>query len=362
MKIAVCNIGSSSLKFQLLDMQDESVLAIGGIERVGHENAVIKFVAGENELNGVKHIPSHREAVQTMLDFLIDPANSLLQSYADIDAVGFKTVQAGEQNGSVLLTDWVLEAMEYYAPLAPAHNPPYLSAIRMFFECLPGIPLVGVFEPGFHAHAPEYAKIYGTPYDWIEKFGVKKYGYHGASHRFVCEKTVALLNSPKNYKIISCHLGGSSSLCAYKDGVAIDTSMGFTPQSGLIQGTRTGDLDAFVLPYIMDKKGISLEQALDECTKNAGLAGLSGTSGDMRDINAAIARGSTRARLAKDKFIYDIKRYVGEFLIIMQGLDALAFAGGIGLKDPELRDEVCNALSFLGCSIDPGKNSKNAEM
>lgn len=361
MKIAVCNIGSSSLKFQLLDMSDESVLAKGGIDRVGFDNAGIDFKAGDREEKQSKAIRNHGEAVQEMLNFLIDPANALLQSFAEIDAVGFKTVQAGEKNGSVLLSEPVLEAMEFYAPLAPAHNPPYLAAIRMFRECLPDTPLVGVFEPGFHAQAPDYAKIYGTPYDWIEKFGVKRYGYHGASHRYVCEKTVELLGHPDDHKIISCHLGGSSSVCAYKNGIAVDTSMGFTPQSGVIQGTRIGDMDPFILPYIMEKKGLTLEQALNECSKNAGLAGLSGTSGDMRDINAAITKGDKRAGLAKNKFIYDIKRYIGEFIVLMEGLDALTFTGGIGLRDTDLRSEICNALAFLGCKIDLTQNS-NQEM
>ncbi len=362
MKVIVCNIGSSSLKFQLLEMATESILAQGHMERVGSNESTIVYSAGEKKIHETQTpLPSQRDAVQHMLNFLVAPNYGILKSLDEIDAVGFKTIQAGDKNGSVLLTQEVLDAMEYYRDLAPAHNPPYLSAIYMFRELLPKTPLVGVFEPGFHTQAPDYAKIYGTPYEWIEKYGVKKYGYHGASHRFVTGETVRLLNLPQDdHKIISCHLGGSSSLCAFKNGIAVDTSMGFTPQSGLIQGTRIGDLDPYVLPYVMDKKEISLEDALKECSKNAGLAGLSGTSGDMRDINEAIASGSKRALLARNKFIYDIKRYIGEFLVLMEGLDAITFTGGIGNKDADLRKEVLASLEFLGCQLDQTQNEQHA--
>lgn len=357
MKIIVCNIGSSSFKFQLLDMNGEQLIAKGYTERVGRSDAIINYWIGAgNVFHATLSIPSHREAVKHAMDFLISP-QGILKNLDEIDGIGFKTIQAGEKNGSVLLTDEVLQAMEYYRELAPAHNPPYLTAIYMFRELLPGIPLVGVFEPGLHIHAPDYAKIYGTPYDWIEKYGIRKYGYHGASHRYITGETIRLLKLPiDRHKIISCHLGGSSSLCAFRDGIAIDTSMGFTPQSGLIQGTRIGDLDPFVLPYIMSKKGITLDEALKECSKNAGLAGLSGVSGDMRDINEAISRGDRRALLAKNKFIYDIKRYIGEYLVLMEGIDAIAFTGGIGQKDADLRHQVLTSLWFLGLELDEKRN------
>jgi len=364
MKVIVCNIGSSSFKFQLLDMTTESQLARGYIERVGSKNAIITYWFNDQKvLTAEKPIPTQREAVQHGLDFLMQDEHHLLRSLDEIDGIGFKCIQAGEKNGSVLLTQEVLDAMEYYRDLAPAHNPPYLTAIYMFRELLPKTPLVGVFEPGFHIHAPDYARVYGTPYEWIEKYGVKKYGYHGASHRFVTWETVRILELPENdHKIITCHLGGSSSLCAFKNGVSIDTSMGFTPQSGLIQGTRIGDMDPYVLPYIMDKKGITLEKALTECSKNSGLAGLSGTSGDMRDIIANIQRGDKKALLARNKFIYDIKRYIGEFLMLMEGLDAITFTGGIGQRDAELRKQVLSPLAFLGLKLDEEKNEAAMEI
>jgi acetate kinase len=251
--------------------------------------------------------------------------------------------------------------MESYKELAPAHNPPYLTAIRMFRELLPRTPLVGVFEPGFHTRIPVHARVYGTPYDWYKRYGVVRYGYHGASHKFVGGETVKILSlQADHHRIISCHLGGSSSICAIRDGVSIDTSMGFTPQSGLLQGTRTGDMDPFVLPYIMKKKGITLEQALEECSTKGGLAGLSGVSADMREIKGAIAEGNERARLARDKFIYDIKRYIGEYLVLLEGADAITFTGGIGQRDAELRGEVLRSLAFLGVRLDDGANAAGA--
>ncbi len=359
MKLIVCNIGSSSFKFQLLDMATESQLARGYTERVGTKDAMITYWAdGRQVFRWQQPMPSHREAVRHALDFLVQPSSALLSGLDEIGAVGFKTVQAGEKNGSVLLTDDVLEAMEYYRDLAPAHNPPYLTAIRMFRDLLPATPLVGVFEPGFHTGIPEHARLYGVPFAWYEEFGVRRYGYHGASHRYVTAATVQELNLyPSNHKIISCHLGGSSSICAFQNGISVDTSMGFTPQSGLLQGARTGDLDPYVLPYIMKKKGITLDEALEECSQRGGLAGISGISGDMREILAAIARGDRRALLARQKFIYDIKRYVGEYLVLMEGVDAVTFTGGIGQNDAALRKEVLSSLGFLGLRLDEQKNA-----
>jgi acetate kinase len=362
MQVIVCNIGSSSFKFQLLDMPGERQRARGYTERVGTGDAIITYWVGDRQVfNETCPVPSHREAVQHALHFLQDPAHGLLDSLSAIDGIGFKAVQAGEKNGSVLLTDDVLDAMEAYRDLAPAHNPPYLTAIRMFRELLPRTPLVGVFEPGFHTTIPEYARVYGAPYDWYADHGVKKYGYHGASHKFIATETVRQLSlDPAEHRIISCHLGGSSSVCAIRNGESLDTSMGFTPQSGLLQGTRVGDMDVFVLPYIMKKKGITLEKALEECSKKGGLAGLSGISADMREINAAIAQGNKRALLARQRFIYDIKRYVGEFLVLLGGLDALVFTGGIGQKDAALRAGVLAGLSFMGVKVDEAKNVANA--
>ena len=357
MKVIVCNIGSSSFKFQLLEMPAERQIARGYAERVGSAETVITYWIGPKQVSQQKQsLPSHRDAVEHALRFLVDPGNGLLGSLEEIGGIGFKTVQAGEKSGSLFLDADVLHAMEEYRDLAPAHNPPYLTAIYMFREMLPRVPLVGVFEPGFHSDMPEYAKVYGAPYDWYKQYNVRRYGYHGSSHRFVAWETVRILGLQK-HRIITCHLGGSSSLCAFKNGRSIDTSMGFTPQSGLIQGTRIGDMDPFVLPYIMKRKGLTLEQALEECSKKGGIAGLSGISADMRDIKAAVLKGDARAKLARDKFIYDIKRYIGEYIVLLEGLDAITFTGGIGQRDTELRLEVLRSLAFLGVNVDEKRNA-----
>lgn len=364
MKIMVCNIGSTSFKYQILDMATKKQFVRGYIEKVGQENSIINYWVGAQNVHHSKiHIPNQKEAVKHALEYLLNPKNNILKSFDEIDGIGFKTIQAGEKNGSVLLYDEVLQAMENYASLAPAHNPPYLEAIYMFRELLPNTPLVGVFEPGFHTNIPDYARVYGVPFEWIKDYGIVKYGYHGASHRFVTGETVRLLDlDPANHKIITVHLGGSSSLCAYKNGKSIDTSMGFTPQTGLIQGTRIGDLDPFVLPYIMERKNISLNEALRECSVNGGLKGLSGISADMREINDEIAKDNPRALLARNKFIYDIKRYIGEYLVVMEGIDAITFTGGIGQKDSKLRNEVLSSLKFLGLELDSKKNDENEQI
>jgi acetate kinase len=361
MNIMVCNIGSTSFKFQLLDMTDEHVMARGGIERVGSDRARIRFYRGEEELliDEEQPIPDQGAAVQAGLAFL---TSRIIHTFDEIHAVGFKTVQAGEENGSVLLTDKVLLAMEEYSDLAPAHNPAYLKAIRMFRELMPCKDLVGVFEPGFHVNKPEYACVYGAPLEWYEKYGVRKYGYHGASLRYVTGETVRRLGlDPQSHKIVACHLGGSSSVCAFRNGVSIDTSMGLSAQSGLIQSTRVGDIDAFAIPYIMKKKGITIEEAYKELSSNGGLKGLSGTSGDMRDVREAMEKGSRGAKLAREKFIYDIKFYMGAYIFLMEGLDAVTFTGGMGQKDPELRAEVLRHLEFLGFRLDAAANVRNAE-
>jgi acetate kinase len=361
-RIIVCNIGSSSFKMQLLDMPGEQERIRGVIERVGSEESSARYRVDGNEVASEPVvIASQAEAVRHALRVV--ETSGVLGGLDEIDAVGFKTVQAGEENGSVLLTDRVLAAMERYQELAPAHNPPYLAAIRMFRELLPETPLVGVFEPGFHRSIPDYARVYGTPYEWIVQNGVVKYGYHGASHRYVTGETVRILGLKSDrHRIISCHLGGSSSLCAFKDGRSIDTSMGFTPQSGLIQGTRIGDMDPFVLPYIMKARQLSLEDALQECSSGGGLKGLSGISADMRDIKAAADGGDPRALLARRKFIYDIKRYVGEFLVLMEGLDAITFTGGIGQRDANLRAEVLSSLGFLGLRFNAARNASHERL
>ncbi len=364
MKILVANVGSTSYKCRLIDMDTEIDLAKGGIEKVGSENAIISYYKGNKEIvkDLVKPIKNHKEAVQLMIDFLVDKDNGVVGSIKEIDGVGFKTIQAGDKNGSVLLTKEVTDAMEAYASLAPAHNPPYLKCIYYFQEIMPDTPLVGVFEPGFHTEIPEYARVFGVPYEWYEKYQVKKYGYHGASFRYVTQEISKLLNIDlNNIKMIICHLGGSSSICAFKDGKSIDVSMSFTPQSGLLQSARVGDIDPFVFPYIIEKKNITLDEALKEASSNGGLFGISGVGKDMREIWSAVDSGNKRAKLAVDKFVYDIVRYIGSYYLLLGGLDILAFSGGIGLNDIRLRKIVIDKIKFIGIEIDEEKNNERAE-
>jgi len=364
MKILVANVGSTSYKCRLIDMNTETDLAKGGIEKVGSDNAIISYYKGNNEIvkDLIKPIKNHQDAVQLMIDFFVDKENGVIKSIKEIDGVGFKTIQAGDKNGSVLLTKEVTDAMESYASLAPAHNPPYLKCIYYFQEIMPDIPLVGVFEPGFHTEIPEYARVFGVPYEWYEKYQVKKYGYHGASFRYVTQEVSKLLKINLNkVKMIICHLGGSSSICAFKDGKSIDVSMSFTPQSGLIQSARVGDIDPFVFPYIMEKKNITLDEALKEASSNGGLVGISGVGKDMREIWDAVDLGNKRAKLAIDKFVYDIIRYIGSYYILLGGLDILAFSGGIGLNDIRLRKIIIDKIKFIGIDIDDTKNNERTE-
>jgi acetate kinase len=364
MKILVANVGSTSYKCRLIDMVSETDLAKGGVEKVGSENAIISYSKGKNEIvkNLIQPIKNHRDAVQTILNYLLDKENGVISDLKEINGIGFKTIQAGEKNGSVLLTKDVTDAMESYASLAPAHNPPYLKCIYYFKEILPDTPLVGVFEPGFHTEIPEYARIFGVPYEWYEKYQVKKYGYHGASFRYVTGEVMNKLNlNSNNIRMIVCHLGGSSSICAFKDGKSIDTSMSFTPQSGLLQSARLGDIDPFVFPYIMEKKGISLDEALKEASNNGGLFGISGAGKDIREIWEAVDKGDKKAKLAVDKFVYDIVRYIGSYYVLLGGLDVLAFSGGIGLNDLSLRKMIIDKIAFLGIDIDIEKNNEKVE-
>ncbi len=362
MRILVANVGSTSYKCRLIDMETEAELAKGGIERVGSPDAVLSYEQGGKTIidKRIEEVKDHRDAVRRILQFMTE--GGAIASLSDVDGVGFKTIQAGDKNGSVLLTKDVTDAMEEYASLFPAHNPQYLSCIYYFKETSPRTPLVGVFEPGFHLEIPEYARVFGVPYEWYEKYQVKKYGFHGSSFRYVTSEVGKRLGLDMDrVRMIACHLGGSSSICAFKDGKSIDTSFSFTTQSGLIQSFRFGDIDPNVFLYIMGKKGISFAEALSEANTNGGLLGISGVGKDMRDIRDAADAGNARARLAIDKYVYDIVRYIGEYYVLMEGVDVIAFSGGTGLYDHDLRREVAQKLAFLGVELDEKKNLERAE-
>ena len=366
MKVLIANVGSTSFKYKLFEMDDESVLARGGAERVKSGQGLFYHQAGGRpEVRLELPLPDHNAAISLALDKLVDPEAGVLSSLDEVAAVGFKTILAGDFPGTTLLTEEVIAGMEHYSPIFPAHNPPYIAAVRNFKQLMPGKPLVGVFEPGFHRDRPEYTMVYGVPYSWYKDLGIKKYGYHGNSHRYVSQRVCRILGQgPEGLRIISCHLGGSSSLCAIKDGKSMDNSFGFSAQSGIIHSTRNGDLDPFVLIYVMQEKKLSVQEMAQILTKEGGLAGISGLSGDIRDLEEAAAQGNERAQLALDVMTYDVKRYIGAYTAVLGGVDVLTFAGGIGEKGVRMRSRICRGLEFLGIELDEERNqqAKGVEM
>lgn len=358
MKILVPNLGSTSLKYQLLDMHGECVLARGKIERIGSAEAVITRwnTAGEASQTATS-IPHHRAAVEYLNQELRGGAEP-----AGIDAVGFKAVHGGPRyRGSFVVDDDLLAAMQEFVPVAPIHNPVYIHAMRIFAQILPGVPMVAVFEPGFHVTIPDHAAVYGIPYEWTEKYGVRRYGFHGSSHRYISQRVPQMLGcSVAGLRMVSCHLGGSSSICAVQDGKSIDSSFGFSAQSGMEHAARSGELDPFAVLYLMQKENLSAAQISETLGKKSGLVGISGVSTDLRDIEEAAAKGNQRAQLAVDILVYEVKKYIGAFAAAMGGLDAIAFAGGIGENAWRVREAVCRDMGFLGIALDEEKNRQRA--
>jgi acetate kinase len=326
MNILVPNLGSTSLKYQLLEMPSGKVLARGRLERVTDYASAIRQMSVND---------------------------------ATIDAVAFKTVHGGPKyRGTFVIDDEVMAAMEEYLPAAPAHNAIYLLGISAFRAAMPTVPLVAAFETEFHATMPEYAARYGIPKDWREQFGVRRYGFHGASHQYVSERVPEILGVKRDaLRLVSCHLGGSSSICAVRNGKSIDTTMGFSPQSGLESATRHGDLDVFALLFMMKKNDWTVATAAEQLTRTAGLAGLSGIpGGDVRDLEKAILEGNSDAALALSVFTYEVRKTIGAYAAAMQGIDAVAFTGGIGENSARLRRDCCSGLEFLGVRLDPARN------
>ena len=352
MKILVANLGSTSFKYRLFDMADEQVIARGGVERIGSPESNC-FV----EIAGVKATASivardHAAAVRWCLDELT--ARKALSSPKELGAIGFKAVHAMGVTGAQRVDERVLTAMEAYNDVAPAHNPPYVKVMRLLANELPEMPLVAAFETGFHETIAPAEKLYAIPMEWIEKFGIKKWGFHGASHRYIGERTAQLLGNP-SARVISCHLGGSSSVCAIKAGQSQASSMGMSPQTGLPNNNRVGDFDPFALPVLMRGTGKTLDQLLDDLANRGGLLGLSGFN-DLRDIEAAAAEGNDKARLALDVFVANTRHYLGAYLLLLGGADAIVFTGGIGENSVRMRAEVCRDLEWFGVSIDAAKN------
>ncbi|MEX2167940.1 MAG: acetate/propionate family kinase [Pirellulales bacterium] len=355
MKILVANLGSTSFKYRLFDTDRDEQLARGGVERIGAESspAFVEIGGAWQELT--VRAPNHVAAFEACLVQLTDPQHGCLASASDVAAIGFKAVHGGSAGGVRRVDGELLAAMETMNRVAPAHNPAYLAAMRQLHEQMPNIPLVAAFETGFHETIPDRLRHYAVPLEWATDFQVRRWGFHGASHRYVAERTAQLLGSNK-LRVISCHLGGSSSLCAIRNGQSIATSMGMSPQSGLPQNNRVGDFDVFALPVVMERTGKSLDEVLGILANKSGLAGLSGTSGDIRDVAAAAEAGSKQARLAVDVYVSSIRHYLGAYLVELGGADAIAFAGGIGENRPQIRAAVCDSLEELGIVIDPARN------
>jgi len=357
MNILVANIGSTSFKFRLFEHAAGGLeeLARGGIDRIGACGGRLSFGRAGSELIARPcQCADHVEALRAGLEEL--SAAGVLAGPEALDAVAFKAVMGGDIDPVVLVDEEVLSAMEYYAAVAPAHNPPCVAAMRALRRAMPDTPLVAVFEPGFHRTIPPRRRLYACPPAWAERFGIRRYGYHGASLRYIAER-MAELTAGRARRIVACHLGGSSSVCAIREGESVAASMGFSPQSGLPQGARCGDFDPFALAVVARETGASLEELLGQLASGAGLAGLSGTGGDVRDIESAAGSGDERAALALEVYITAVRDYVGAYLVELGGADALVFTGGVGQNSALVRQRVCEGLDFAGILLDAGKNA-----
>jgi acetate kinase len=360
MKVLVLNCGSSSLKYQLFNMEDESVLAKGLVQRIGIDEAYLEHQAGENPKVKIEaDIPNHTKAIQLVIEALLSNEHGVIKSMDEINAVGHRVVHGGEAfAGSVLITDEVIQALEANVELAPLHNPPNIVGIKVCEELMPGIPQVGVFDTAFHQTMEPHAYLYGLPYEYYKKYAVRRYGFHGTSHRYVSKRVCEVMGIPyETAKIITCHLGNGASLAAVDGGKSVDTSMGFTPLEGLLMGTRSGDLDPAILKFLMAKEGLSAEQMDNILNKKSGLQGVSGVSSDSRDVENAAKEGNEQAATALKMFNYRVKKYIGAYAAAMGGVDAIVFTAGIGENSISTRAGVLEGLEFLGCKLDPEKNN-----
>ena len=356
MKILVANLGSTSFKYRLFDMQDEKQLARGGIDRIGSpESSCFAEINGQRQELST-HVPDHAVAVRQCLSQLTDPNAGCLESAEEVVAIGFKAVHGGRVSGVQRVTPDVLDAMDQMSQVAPAHNPPYIAAMKQLAEKLPDIPLVAAFETGFHATVPDRIRYYPIPKSWGDQWHVKRWGFHGASHRYIAERTADLIGQD-DLRVISCHLGGSNSLCGIRGRQSVATTMGMSPQSGLPHNNRVGDFDPFAIPVIMQATGKSLNEILDDLANRSGLLGLSGVSGDIRDLEEAAAGGNADARLALDVFTTEIRRHLGGLLVELGGADVIVFTGGIGENGVNIRRAVCNNLQSLGIVLDSDRNN-----
>ena len=364
MKILVLNCGSSSIKYKLFDMTTKEVLAQGGIEKIVLVGACLKLTLPNGEKKILeKDIPEHTAGIEFILNTLVSPEYGAIKSLDEINAVGHRMVHGGERfSESVLLNKEVLDAFIACNDLAPLHNPANLKGVNAVSAILPNVPQVGVFDTAFHQTMPDYAYMYAIPYELYEKYGVRRYGFHGTSHRYVSQRVCEFLGvDPKGKKIITCHIGNGGSISAIKDGKCIDTSMGLTPLEGLVMGTRSGDIDAGAVTFIMEKEGLNATGVSNLLNKKSGVLGVSGVSSDMRELEAAVAAGNPKAILAEKMYFYRIKKYIGAYAAALGGVDIILFTGGVGENQANCRSEVCEGLEFMGVKIDLEKNKVRGE-
>ena len=364
MKILVLNCGSSSIKYKLFDMDSKEVIAQGGIEKIGLKGSFLKFTLPNGEKKILeKDIPEHTVGVEFILHTLTDPEYGAIKSLDEINAVGHRMVHGGERfSKSVLLDKEVLEAFTACNDLAPLHNPANLKGVDAISAILPNIPQVGVFDTAFHQTMPDYAYLYAVPYELYEKYGVRRYGFHGTSHRYVSQRVCEYLGvKPEGLKLITCHIGNGGSIAAIKDGKCIDTTMGLTPLEGLMMGTRSGDIDAGAVTFIMDKEGLNTTGISNLLNKKSGVLGVSGVSSDMRELEAAVAEGNPKAILAEKMYFYRFKKYIGAYAAALGGVDVILFTGGVGENQASCRAGVCKGLEFMGVKLDAEKNKVRGE-
>ena len=365
MKILVINAGSSSLKYQLIDMEDESLLAKGLCERIGIDGLFTykPLVGGKKKIEAISiPMPTHAEAIQAVLKALVDPENGVIKSMDEIDACGHRVLHGGSKfTASCLVDEACEEAIKECFPLGPLHNPANLMGIKACQQVMPGTPQVAVFDTSFHMTMPPKAYIYAVPYEYYEKDSVRRYGFHGTSHRYVSARCIELLGNPEHSKIICCHLGNGSSLSACVDGKCVDTTMGLGPLAGFPMGTRCGDIDATIMEYLMGRYGYDMKTMMNILNKKSGVLGISGVSSDFRDLEHAAEDGNERAILALDKFNYEVRKFIGAYIAAMGGCDAIVFTAGIGENGSTTREGICEGLEYLGVKLDPEKNNTRAD-
>ncbi|MCI5846996.1 MAG: acetate kinase [Candidatus Limiplasma sp.] len=363
MKILVLNAGSSSLKYQLIDMDGEKLLAKGLVERIGIEGSHINQKVGDKVFDAVAPMANHTEGIEWMLKALLDPEKGALKSMDEIGAVGHRVLHGGERfTASVLINEEVKEAIRANIPLGPLHNPANLMGIEACEKVMPGTPNVAVFDTAFHQTMPPKSYMYGVPMDYYERLHVRRYGFHGTSHRYVSKRACEFLGIPREgTRVITCHLGNGSSLAAVQDGKCLDTSMGITPLEGVLMGTRCGSVDAAVVQYIANNDHMTVDEVLTMMNKKSGLLGISGISSDMRDIDAAADAGNERAIIARDMLVWGIRKYIGAYAAEMGGVDVIVFTAGIGENNVALRERIMKNFEYLGAKLDPAKNNTRSE-